>query len=401
MPSENLKLTAKNILNYLCNELPTRQVGSQGNQNATAFFAWKIAEQGFTVTTPEFDCVDWDEQGASLNIAGKSFEVLPSPYSLGCTAQASLVTAQTLPELELLDMKDKIVLIRGELAKEQLMPKNFKFYNPEEHQHLVALLEKGEPLAIVTATGKNPEMAGAVYPFPMIEDGDFNIPSVYMKDVDGERLAEFAGQQARLASHARRIPTTGCNVIAWKPGKVPQKVVICAHIDAKRGSPGALDNAAGITVLLLLAELLHKYQGKYSLEIVAINGEDYYANPGELQYLAMNADIMHDITLAVNLDGVGYKEGKTAYSLYDCPPEIANTAHSLFPQYDFIEGPQWYQSDHSIFIMSQVPAIALTSDAFTPLWNEVAHTSKDMPALVDPTVLVNIARCLAEFLQKI
>ena len=32
--------------------------------------------------------------------------------------------------------------------------------------------------------------------------------------------------------------------------------VLCAHIDSKLNTPGALDNAAGVVTLLLLAELL-------------------------------------------------------------------------------------------------------------------------------------------------
>ena len=52
------------------------------------------------------------------------------------------------------------------------------------------------------------------------------------------------------------------------------------------GTPGALDNASGTTVLLLLAELLADYRGSLGVDIVAINGEDYYSAPGEIVYLS-------------------------------------------------------------------------------------------------------------------
>jgi len=71
-----------------------------------------------------------------------------------------------------------------------------------------------------------------VYPFPLIEDGDFDIPSVYMKDVDGEKLAGYAGQRVALDIRATRKPAKGCNVIARK-GTDNRRVVIFAHIDAK------------------------------------------------------------------------------------------------------------------------------------------------------------------------
>ena len=87
-----------------------------------------------------------------------------------------------------------------------LMPKNFVFYNPEEHQKIIALLEKGEPKAIICATGRNAALAGGVYPFPLIEDGDFNIPSVYMTEEEGKKLIQYAGKNIFLESRSRRIP---------------------------------------------------------------------------------------------------------------------------------------------------------------------------------------------------
>ena len=67
-------------------------------------------------------------------------------------------------------------------------------------------------MAIIAATGRDPGLAGGVYPFPLIEDGDFDIPSVYMKDVEGDRLADYAGQEVIAAecgaAHAGRRATT-------------------------------------------------------------------------------------------------------------------------------------------------------------------------------------------------
>ena len=97
------------------------------------------------------------------------------------------------------------------------MPKDFPFYNPDEHRHIIHLLETKKPQAIVAATSRDPEMVGSgVYPFPLFEDGDFEVPSVYTTDVEGERLAAFAGQEVSLDIQAQRIPATGCNVIARK-----------------------------------------------------------------------------------------------------------------------------------------------------------------------------------------
>ncbi|HPC05123.1 MAG TPA: M28 family peptidase [Anaerolineaceae bacterium] len=392
---------SEKILHFFCDELPSRRVGSSGNQRATAYFAEALLDAGFRVETPPFACLDWEEEGASLAAGGKEYPVLPGPFSTGFTGSGELVTAGSVAELETLAMQDKILLLRGEATASQLMPKNFRFYNPEAHQHIYALVENGKPKAVITATGKNPELAGAAYPFPMFEDGDFEFPSVYMKDVDGEELAKLSGTRVSLEIHARRIPSTGCNVLAIKPGRESQKVVVCAHIDAKRGTPGALDNATGSTVLLLLGELLRDYRGRLGVEIVAINGEDYYASPGEIQYLDMNASAMENIFLAVNMDGVGLKGYPTAFSFYGCPPAVEGKARSSFLACGLVQGEEWYQGDHSIFLQQNRPAIALTTQDFGQFISQIVHTPEDTLANVDPQELARIARCLAGFIQSL
>lgn len=402
MITHQLSTKAGAYLRKLCLEIPNRRVGSRGNQEATGFFAGVLASYEFAVESPQFDCMDWAQEGARLTVAGAAFEVQPSPYSLGCRARAPLVAASTLDQLQALECSDKILLLRGDLTREHLMPKNFTFYNPEEHQRIIRLLENSQPQAIIAATSRDPGMAGAMYPFPLIEDGDFDIPSVYMKDLDGDRLFGHAGEQVYLESRARRIPAKGCNVVARKGGSQNRRVVLCAHIDAKMGTPGAIDNASGIVTLLLLAELLADYSGQLGIEIVALNGEDYYSAPGEMLFLTQNAGKLEQVLLGVNLDGAGYHRGKTAYSLYDPPAEIAEVIHAVFADYaSMVEGEQWYQSDHSLFVMNNRPALAITSDAFMELSTEITHTPNDTPGIVAVEKLVDIALALNEILLRL
>jgi aminopeptidase YwaD len=304
-----------------------------------------------------------------------------------------------MAELESIQTEDKILLLHGDIAKEQLMPKNFTFYNPDQHKHIVRLLELKRPLAIIAATSRDPELAGGIYPFPLIEDGDFDIPSAYMTEEVGHKLAGHAGEQVSLSFDARRIPSTGCNVIARKGSNPAHRVVVFAHIDAKIGTPGALDNATGAIILLLVAERLKDYSGSLTIELVALNGEDYYSAPGEVQYLEDNPNQLADVILGINVDAAGYNQGKTAYSMYDCPAEIASVIGRVFPiNKGFIEGEPWYQSDHSLFIMNNRPALAITSERFMYLSTYVTHTKKDHPRLVEPSILVEIALSLRDLL---
>lgn len=392
---------ASSYLNALCLDIPSRRVGSPGNRAATSFFANTVASFGFAVETPEFECIDWVDGGADLTVDGIPFAVCVSPYSLGGQASAPLVAISTVQELEMAQLSGQVLLLHGDIAKAQLMPKNFPFYNPEEHQHVIALLERKRPLAIIAATGRDPEMAGAVYPFPLFEDGDFDIPSVYLPEEAGSQLAVLAGKVATLDIRAHRSPAVGYNVVARK-GDPQRRIVIFAHIDAKDGTLGAIDNATGVVVLLLLAELLADYAGDLGVEIVAMNGEDYYSGPGEQLYLALNAGRMAEIVLGINLDGAGYHQGHTAFSLYGCPPDLAGTIHQVLAAHEELrEGEPWYQSDHGLFLMHQVPALAITSERFVELWTEIAHTSRDRPEIVDPHKLVVAAGALRDLVLRL
>ena len=402
MEPDQLNAHAAEILQTLCIEIPTREVGTAGNRRAADYFADTIAMYDFETSRQEFDCLEWVHGAAELSVEGESYQVQISPYSLGCSLHAPLATVETAAELASVDLNDKILLLHGEIAREQLMPKNFPFYNPEHHQEIYHLLEEKAPLAIISATSRNPETAGGVYPFPLIEDGDFNIPTATMTDLEGERLLKAAGGVATLRIDSQRVPAKGYNVIARKGTHMDRRVVVCAHIDAKPNTPGAIDNGTGVTVLLLLAELLQGYGGKLGVEIVALNGEDHYSAAGQKLYLQENAEQLTDIVLVVNLDGVGYFEGLTEYSYYGCPAEIEGVVERVFSNYSELKpGEQWYQGDHMIFAMNGRPALAITSQYFLEAFNDITHTPRDHPGIVDINKLAPIARALASFITEL
>jgi aminopeptidase YwaD len=401
MHSIALMEKADAYLKLLCIDISSRRVGSRGNQAATRFFADVVSSYGFQAECPEFRCVDWSQDGVDLTAGGTSFEASASPYSLGCQVGAPLVAVSTVGELEAAEVSGNILMLRGEIAKEQLMPKNFPFYNPEGHKQIIQLLEMKQPCAVITATAQDLQMVGGMYPFPLFEDGDFDIPSVYMTDHEGDRLAQHAGVAVSLESRAYRIPSSGCNVIARK-GSGPSRVVLFAHIDARIGTPGANDNASGVIVLLLLAELLADYDRGLGIELVAMNGEDYYSNPGEQQYLELNAGRFDEIILGINLDDVGYRQGQVAYSLYSCPSELAGSIHDAFSaQANLVEGEPWYQGDHGLFLMNQRPALAITSELLAELMADYTHTPRDRPEIVDTGKLVMVASALHDLLMRI
>jgi aminopeptidase YwaD len=387
----------KRHLQVLCSEIGERRVGSEQNRRATAYSAKVLAEAGWQVEETELAVMDWRTEGATLRCGGEAFEVFSSHYSLGCDVRGELVAVSDVAALEQADITGKVVLLHGEIAAVQIAPKNFPFWNPEEHRHIVALLERGKPAALVCATERNSATAGGVYPFPLFEDGDFDIPSVYMKDTEGTRLLPCVGQTVEVVSRAGRIPETAFNVVARNREVREGRIVISAHIDTKIGTPGAIDNGTGVVIVLTLAELLR--ESNRPIELVIFNGEDYYGAPGQVRYVEQNAGRFGDIALNINIDGAGYREGLSCFSPFGLPENIADALRDvLWDNPTLVEGQPWYQGDHSLFLQQGRPAIAVSSQWFIDNMEtqQLTHTPADNLSVVNYDRLAECAAGIAE-----
>ena len=388
-------------LETLCG-YPDRHVGGPGNRAATAMFAKATAALGFDVSVAEFNCIDWERGDVVLSADGCSFEAFVGPYSMPVSTTALLMDASTIEELEAGRFEDSILLIHGDLAKEQLMPKNFVFYNPDGHKRVIAAIESKKPAAIIAATGHNPGSSGALYPHPLIEDADFDVPNAYMKDIEGKRLLAHVGEDVLLSFHSRRLDAYGQHVVASKPGSEVGRVVLFGHIDSRDGTPGALDNATGTAALLALAELLADYEGSLGVDLVPLNGEDYYAASGQMLWVAENEGRMDEIVLGINADAAGCKGGRTAISQYGLPDSVDEAVTSAMTEReDFFDGPQWPMSDHSIFIQYGRPAIAVTSENLSWLGSEITHTEKDTLDLVDAEIVGRIGLFYKDVIDRL
>jgi aminopeptidase YwaD len=256
---------------------------------------------------------------------------------------------------------------------------------------------------VVCITGRCPELAGGQSPFPLIEDGDFELPSVYLTEEEGARLlARRSGRDARgsilrLSLDSRRIPSRGCNVVARRPGAGSQRAVVFAHIDAKPGTPGALDNGTGVAVLLVLADRLAARRrpgtaGGLGVELVALNGEDHYSAAGQMLYLQANAGRFSEIVLGMNVDVAGCVGSQPAYCLFGGEGRLEREARRVLGrEAGFPESEPWVQGDHMLFVMNGVPAVAVTSSNAVELFTSVTHTPEDRIERADPAAVAAVA----------
>jgi len=396
-----LAFKASSYLKTLCGVKPNRRTGSRGNQSATDFFADTIGQHGYELDTTPFPCMDYVSGQASLSSKNSRHDMHISPYSMGCDVEAELVSVNSIDELISAELENKILLMRGNICNEQLMPKEFVFYNPEHHRQIISLLEQKKPAGIIAATEKSPDQVGALYPFPLILDGDFDIPNVYCKDTIGDEIVQRSGEDHQLKIDSRRLESTANNVIVRKNPGAERKILVTAHIDAYENSPGASDNASGTVVLLILAELLADFQGDVGVEIAAFNGEDHYSVGGQMDYLKRYGAEIERMLLAINIDDIGHLDSRAAYSFYSCPAKLQGMAKLAFQTFGgLIPGDPWFNGDHMIFVHNNVPSMAFTSDNIPELMATITHTMHDASDVINPEKPVELALALNMFIRK-
>lgn len=377
----------------LCTSIGSRPAVSPNNQAAQQYIEQQFRQMGLLVETQAFDGIHWEAGPVTLRVNHKLIPAAPSPYSLPADFTGKFEIAETLEQLQELELKNKAVLLTGELTKEPLMPKNFRFWNPEHHQQIIKVLETASPKVILTAVGMVPSF--------VLEDGDFNVPSVALPK---KYLTHFLNgpKDLEVSFEATRFPSKGANVIARLNPRSASKVVCCAHFDTKPGTPGALDNASGIATLLLTASLLRKTKVDHCIEFIAFNGEDYFSTPGQVTYLEKSRADFDQIILAINCDGVGYKEGKTGISPISCSEATTQLLERHLLKYPSLTlSKPWYQGDHMLFVGAGVPALAITSQEIFGIMDTIIHSEKDTPALVDPGKIQATSMLLADVITEL
>ncbi len=147
-----------------------------------------------------------------------------------------------------------------------------------------------------------------------------------------------------------------------------------------------------------MSDILTGRSIKNGIEIVLFNGEDYYSAPGETIYLEKYLHMFASVKLAVNCDGIGYKEGKDTFSCFSVSDRRQQKIRSLASGYpDLEETEPWYQGDHMLFAMHQVPTIACTSSRAQELLSTIIHTDQDTLELLDISRLLE----MADFFSKL
>jgi Peptidase family M28 len=250
---------------------------------------------------------------------------------------------------------------------------------------------------------------------------------------DIARDLEKLGYEARRQGYA-----IGTDVVQNIEAKVPggrhgdESVVVGAHYDTERGSPGADDNASGVAAVFELARMFREKKPSRTLRFVFFaNEEAPYSQTEQMGSLVYAKDLVAHGTRVVamlSLESIGYFSSDAGSQHY--PPELA----SRYPTVgDFIAVvgneasrplldnltqtlkrsatlpvvgdvlpdtvPDGSRSDHWSFWKLGIPAVMITDTA--PFRNPHYHKTTDLPDVLDFDRMSRVVAGLAKVLDVV
>jgi Peptidase family M28 len=124
-----------------------------------------------------------------------------------------------------------------------------------------------------------------------------------------EQLEEYGYETSRMG-FASSPGVRSTNVIGRWPGGGPHSILIGAHLDTVRGSPGANDNGSGVATMLELARYFAGRPEAASVRFVAFGAEEYQPNGkhhlGSAAYVRrMDASERSELEVMVSADMIG------------------------------------------------------------------------------------------------
>jgi aminopeptidase YwaD len=285
-------------LRQLCVEIGSRPGGSAANADAERYIREIFESCGLNVESQEFGCQAWDLHACTVTTYDELIDAGANPFSPSCDIRAPATVVATMEQLEHADLEGRIAILAGDLVREPLAPVSW-FLTSERDKRIVGLLESKRPLAVVMVQQRTGELEH------LIEDPDFAIPSVTVASRAGLSLLSASDPVVRIRVDSERREGQAANVIGRASSAGRSRILTCAHYDTKFDTPGALDNAGGVAVLLALAEELSGREVDIGLEIIAFSNEERVPEGMEPNLAAYGASL-RDVVALMNFDGVGH-----------------------------------------------------------------------------------------------
>jgi aminopeptidase YwaD len=230
--------------------------------------------------------------------------------------------------------------------------------------------------------------------------GESPIPAVTLSGTDGQALRERVQNgpvRIGVVVDAETTTRQSRNVVAMRPGRRAEAIVIGAHFDSVPAGPGANDNASGTATVLELARYFAQRDYPYTLYFVAFGAEEIGLRGSRHFVDALPGGAPSSLRAMINLDmvGVGDQERFSgAAHLVDLASEVADAIG--FVNYTTNAGSAGGGSDHASFDRAGVPLLFIyRSD------DPNYHSPRDRAEFVDPDALALAGRLAIGVLDRL
>jgi acetylornithine deacetylase/succinyl-diaminopimelate desuccinylase-like protein len=250
-------------------EFGPRSPGSEGEKRAFRYICEQLTLAGLDVRVEKFEYETFNIEHIDFTVCGERIEAETIGFD---------------PYLGRRDFGGKVLLVGPDVPSDDLGRLNWQ----------EAIVVTTSPVDYFSLLPYNPRLI------------------VYVSNPDFARLEQKNCLSCNVAVEGRLDTHTSANIVAELPSRKPddKEVIISAHWDSYRDSPGADDNASGVGVLLELARFFSAYKGEISGTVKFVSfGAEELGIVGSRAYLDAHRRELRDCILVFNMDNVGGPEG--------------------------------------------------------------------------------------------
>lgn len=201
-------------------------------------------------------------------------------------------------------------------------------------------------------------------------------------------------------------PMRGVNVFSKVDATVDtnQYVIVGAHYDTERNSPGADDNASGVSALLSIATRISNLEQRYVNYIfVLFDQEEDDLGPGSKTFAQLIVDRGYAVHSMHNVDMIGYDGNENRTLEVEVPnSELEHAYQNAADKRDMhLTFVQFNSSDHVAFRNLGIDAVCVGEEVSSGDLNPFYHTAGDTIEHIDFEFLTRGTLVIGDVLAQI
>ena len=322
-------------------EIGIRPAGSQEEKQAALYIKKQLEAIGLKTVVEDFEFETFEFSNCRFQLGKEKFNI----------------------ELLGFNPYDKVMNFSG----------NAYLYDPSTHIQGDEIENK----TVVTTTPANYFQLMSLNPKMII----FLSPEDF-KNAKALNVSDFSLQ---VNGKLKKEKSSNVTALLSSPANATQEIIITAHYDSYRNSPGANDNATGTAALIELARLFFSQKDKLSCNIRFVSfGCEEVGLLGSRKYLKKHSDDLNNCVLLFNVDTVGGDSEIYAEMLGGISTEFSERGIHHFPEY--LMDKAWDSRSGKWMIMKPEILAPLFTASFVPdrVKEAIEATGRELQIKINP-----------------